>query len=276
MGVPILTYHAMRVDGNRYEENDLAALRKDIEVITEAGFAIAPLHRLIAQWLASGKLPAGNVVAITCDDGSDFDFVDLPHPVAGPQRSVINILRDFQASHPGAQPGLHVTSFVVVSPAARERLDVTCMIGKGWWSDHWWLEAAASGLLGIASHSWDHNHDTLEGALFDGHLSGTFLSIASEAAADYEIRQANDYLREHCPNPSTTLFAYPYGDAAPFLVESYFPAHSEDLGIDAAFTDDAGMLEADTPRWAIPRFMFGRDWKSPGELQSILAGSLGR
>src|SRR5262249_47626895 len=159
-----------------------------------------PLHALVTAWLKDrSALEGRKIVSLTCDDGTDFDYFDLPHPTAGVQRSVVNLMRDFQRANPGAQPSLHITSFVIVSPTARDRLDPTCMIGTKWWNDSWWRAAVESGFMGVASHSWDHNHSTLEGEAVPGVPRGSFTAIDNEIAADFEIRQAAPYLRRHAP-----------------------------------------------------------------------------
>jgi len=271
MRIPILSYHSMHIDGNEYATNDVRALAADLEHLTEAGFRILPLHTVLSAWLEGrpGDL-AGRVAALTCDDGSDFDFSDLPHPTWGPQRSVLNTLRDFAGRHPGRQGALHMTSFVIASAEARAALDKSCMIGAGWWNDAWWNEAIASGLMHIGNHSWDHNHEALPESFSHAVARGTFTTIATQELADHEIRRAAAYLRERAPNPGIELFAYPYGESNSYLVEEYFPRHGEALGIKAAVTDRAGYLEEGSNRWEIPRFMCSRDWRSPSELLAIL------
>ena len=139
MSIPILTYHPMRIHGTDYASNDLVALAADLYILSELGLEIRPLHEVVAQWLASPTaLDARPVVALTCDDGSDFDARDLPHPTWGVQRSVLGILSDYRQRHAASQPGLHITSFVIASPAARAELDRTCMAGLGWWNETWW------------------------------------------------------------------------------------------------------------------------------------------
>jgi peptidoglycan/xylan/chitin deacetylase (PgdA/CDA1 family) len=274
MKIPILTYHSMKIHGNDYAANDLVALASDLETVRARGFRIAPLQDLVQEWLRDpGALAAEKVVAITCDDGGDFDFHDLPHPTAGTQRSVLNILRDFHARHAGSPP--HVTTFVIVSPEARVELDKTCMIGKGWWNDTWWREAAASGFMHVANHSWDHNHDALPARFSHGVKRGTFTSIASRGLADLEIRDAREYLHHRSPNPGDALFAYPYGEWNDYLVERYFPDCAAHIGIMAAVGDEATYFSPGSNRWKIPRFVFGRDWKSPQELERILDGAAG-
>src|SRR5438045_7034882 len=139
MRIPILTYHAMAIDGRGPAVNDHDALAADLEVIDAEGYEVRPLAELVAAWLSRPQsLEGRKLVALTCDDGSDFDFRDIEHPQWGVQRSLLNILADFRASHPRSQPGLHITSFVVVSPRDRAELDRLGMLGRGWWNDDWW------------------------------------------------------------------------------------------------------------------------------------------
>jgi peptidoglycan/xylan/chitin deacetylase (PgdA/CDA1 family) len=272
MKIPVLTYHSMKIHGTAYADNDLVALAADLEAIDAAGFRMVPLAHVVAEWRRFASAWDGQrIVALTCDDGADFDFADLPHPTAGPQRSVLNILRDFHVRHPASSP--HVTSFVIVSPEARTELDRSCMIGRGWWNDSWWHEAAASGFMHIANHSWDHNHDALPQRFSHGVERGTFRSIATRALADAEIRVAQEFLVRRVPHAGNTLFAYPYGERSDYLVAEYFPRFAPELGIAAAFGDGPGYFEADADPWAVPRFIFGRDWKSADGLRDILDGA---
>jgi peptidoglycan/xylan/chitin deacetylase (PgdA/CDA1 family) len=269
MKVPVLTYHSMKIHGNAYADNDLVALASDLETIHACGFRNVPLAHVVAEWRKEPSAWDGQrIVALTCDDGPDFDFVDLPHPTAGPQRSVLNILRDFHGRFPEASP--HVTSFVIVSPEARAELDRSCMIGRRWWNDSWWPAAATSGFMDIANHSWDHNHDALPERFSHGVERGTFRSIASRDLADAEIRVAQDFLARHVPNRGRALFAYPYGERNDYLLQEYFPRFAPELGIEAAFTDGAAFFEAGANPWAVPRFICGHDWKTPAELGAIL------
>ena len=271
MRIPILTYHASRIEGAAYEANDALALQADLRQLTARGFAIRPLHEVATAWLEDpASLEGQRIACLTCDDGTDFDFRDLGHPSHGPQRSVFNILADFRAAHPDCQPGLNITSFVVASPAARADLDRTCLAGRRWWNDDWWASAAGSGLMDIANHSWDHHHDSLAQPPMARARRGTFQSIVTRELADFQIRQAGDYLRSVAPNRGAQLFAYPYGDPNGYLVGDYFPRFAENLDIIAAFTGRAGYLSELSERWAVPRFIFGRDWTSAEGLDRIL------
>ena len=275
MRVPVLAYHAMNVAGNGYGSNDHVALASDLRQIAAAGLRVAPL-RAVVDALLAGRLEAlRGTVALSCDDGSDFDYRDIEHPTHGPQRSMVNVLRDFHAEHPGAQPALHLTCFVIVSPQARAELDRTCMVGRGWWNDDWWREAVASGLAGIGNHSWDHNHASLARAPLPGVATGTFRSIARRDAADHEILQAQEHLERAAPNDAAALFAYPFGECNDFLVDDYLPrlaARAARGAPLAAFTTEPGYVEPGSGRWRLPRFVCGDHWKSPAELARILAG----
>jgi hypothetical protein len=86
----------MNVIRNNYAENEHLALASDLETIRELGLKVIPLSQVV-DW-HQGSLTDEDVsacVAITFDDGSWFDFYDLHHPTCGMQRSMFNILRDF-------------------------------------------------------------------------------------------------------------------------------------------------------------------------------------
>jgi hypothetical protein len=276
--IPVFAYHSMNVHGNDYGTNDHVAFAADLEQLTAEGFEIRPLHRIVEALRTEPESLEGHRIAgLSCDDGPDFDYRDLDHPTWGPQRSILNILRDFRERHPDTQPALHVTAFVIVSPEARAILDRTCMVGRGWWNDDWWAPAAATGLMGIGNHSWDHNHESFADPARPDEKRGTFLSIESFDAAEREIGQADRYLRAKVPNPCASLFAYPYGEANDFLAGSYLPEYSarmaRDGGLRAAFTTHPDYVSAGSDPWRLPRFTCGLDWKSPEDLQRILNGA---
>ena len=266
MPLAILTYHPMRVLGPDAASNDLVAFTEDLRMLERRGWPVVALRAAIDAWLADPSSMDRPCVAITCDDGSDFDFEDLPHPAWGPQRSILNRARDASA---GGQP-VHVTTFAIVSPEARAALDASCMVGKGWWNESWWRPAVASGLMHVASHSWDHNHDALPADLALPVARGTFTSIASERLADREIRDAQAYLSRKVPNPGLGLFAYPYGEANEYLVREYLPQRGRDLGLVAAFGTEPGVVRGARDRWSLPRFVHARDWNTSDELEAML------
>lgn len=271
--VPVLTYHSMKVSGTGHADNDHVAFAEDLERIHALGLRIVPA-REVARACVEGRLDSlRGSVALTLDDGPDFDARDLPHPVWGMQRGMLGILQDFRARHGAdAQPGLHATSFVIVSPEARAELDRREMIGRGWWNDTWWREAEATGLMAIESHSWDHNQLSLERTAANA-PRGTF-AISSPAEAHAEITQATQYLRERRGRPGDVLFAYPYGPAGDFLADTWFPDGSAGHGVYAAFTTEARPVTAGTSRWRLPRFVCGWQWHSADGLEQLLRDSI--
>jgi peptidoglycan/xylan/chitin deacetylase (PgdA/CDA1 family) len=272
MRVPVLTYHGIHVLANEYAQNDHIALAEDLRVIHRLGLRVVPLHRVAEAVVTGDDRGLERTVAISFDDGSWFDWHDLDHPTCGPQRSFANILRDFRAET-GAEA--HATSFVIVSPDARTILDRTCMVGRGWWGDEWWPEAAAEDLVAIESHSWDHNHDTLEQTAQRDGRCGTFRSIETWPEADAELRQASDWLDGRCPSRRTSLFAFPYGETSEYLVREYLPRHASEHRLRAAFTSDPAPVMVTSNRWALPRFVCRRDWRDPAGLERVLRDAWG-
>src|SRR6185312_11590224 len=92
--VPVLTYHAVNIAGNDYANNDHVAFAADLRLITDLGLRIVPLHWVVDQLLGTADRDLSRCVALSCDDGSDFDFFDLVYPTHGPQRSLFNCMTD--------------------------------------------------------------------------------------------------------------------------------------------------------------------------------------
>jgi hypothetical protein len=267
----------MHVAGAGYGENDHAAFAADLETLHRAGLRVVPLAAIV-EALRNGRLDElAGCVGLSMDDGSDFDFHDLPHPRHGPQRSMLRILQDFRARHgAAAQPRLHATSFALVDPAARAELDRTCMIGCGWWNDGWWHAAEATGLIAVESHSLDHNHETLARRATRA-PTGTF-RIDDPDEARVEVGEAARALRNLRGRDGAVLFAYPYGDAAPFLAREWLPANGDALGIAAAFATGGRPVTRASARWELPRYVSREHWRSESELLALLrdAGSIAR
>jgi len=272
MRIPILTYHSMRIHGNDYADNDHVAFAEDLRTLTALGFRVVPAGDVV-RWICRDEAPPGHaakMIAVTFDDGSDFDFHDLPHPAFGVQRSMLNVMLDLRREFgAAAQPTLHATSFVIVSRDARSELDRTCMVGRGWWRDDWWTPALRTGLLSIGNHSFDHNHPTLASPATPGAL-GTFRGVDNAAAAEAQIARAAAMLHAQAPNDGAALFAYPYGEASDYLVDEYFPRQGERIGIRAAFACGAAPVTAASNRWRLPRYVFAHDWKTPADLHALL------
>ncbi len=271
--IPILTYHALNIAGNDYLGNDHVAFREDLRLLTSLGWRIVPVTEVVRLLVEAKTVWPEKIVAITFDDGTNFDYEDLLHPTAGLQRGMLNIMRDFKAANPDAQPTLHATSFVIASHDARETMDRTCILGKDWMSDNWWQSAVASGFLYIANHSWDHCHKSLPKIAQRNQLKGTFAGVDTLDDADAQIKFAAEFIARIAPNPGVGLFAFPYGHANPYLLGQYLPQQASEGGgqfVQAAFSTEPASVMRDTNRWWIPRYVCGHHWKSSDELKSIL------
>jgi peptidoglycan/xylan/chitin deacetylase (PgdA/CDA1 family) len=271
MRVPILAYHAVNIAGNDYANNDHVAFAADLRLIDDLGLRIVPLHWVVDQLLGTANRDLSRCVALTCDDGSDFDWHDLDHPTHGPQRSLFNIMADFTAERGAqAQPDLHLTCFVIASSEARDYLDRNCLAGLGWMSDRWWKPALQSGRIAIENHSFDHNHAAIPLPGIDGMQRGTFHPVDNRKRADAEIAQAARCIDAVIAPQRTTLFCYPYSNVNDFLRTDYFPRLEHEHGMRAAFGDGAKPVEESSDRWNLPRYICGHHWKSAQELRTIL------
>ncbi|GMR15075.1 MAG: hypothetical protein BMS9Abin30_0694 [Gammaproteobacteria bacterium] len=270
MSIPILTYHAINVIDNSYVGNDHLALASDLLSICELGFKIIPLSRIV-DWHQGllGDEEVSRSVAITFDDGSWFDFYDLDHPTCGTQRSMFNVLKDFNAGNESVQQA-HATSFVIGSPQARSSLDKSGLIGKDWWGDQWWSEASSSGILDVECHSWDHVHPELDHVAQQNQVKGDFSQVKNFADSEIQFKQAGEYIAKKLGGKQPTLFAYPYGSANAYVVTDYLPKNQSRHKFRAAFTTDPRAVLKTDNRWLLPRFVFGRDWTSPQGLRDIL------
>ncbi|HMM57626.1 MAG: hypothetical protein DYH18_07765 [Xanthomonadales bacterium PRO7] len=272
--VPILTYHAVNIAGNDYANNDHVAFAADLRLIDDLGLRIVPLHWVVDQLLGSADRDLSRCVALTCDDGSDFDWFDLDHPTYGSQRSLFNAMMDFIAERGAvAQPDLHLTCFVIASREARDHLDRNCLAGRDWMRDAWWKPALASGRIAIENHSFDHNHAAIPSPGIDGMQRGSFHPVDTYKRADAEIAQATRLIDAAIAPARTTLFCYPYSHVNDYLRTDYFPRHQSEHGMRAAFGDGATPVTQASDRWNLPRYICGHHWKSPDELRAILAQS---
>lgn len=262
MRIPILTYHSNNILGDSYALNDHVALAADLALLKRHGLRVVPLHDAVRALDEDGELQ--RCVAITFDDGSWFDWHDMPHPSFGMQPGFRRILRE---------AGACGTAFVIASPEAREELDRTCLIGRGWWDDAWWPTATREGVIAIENHSWDHNHSLLATTVLGDRPRGVFSGIDQPAAAWAEIEQAADFIDAHCAPHRTTLFAYPYGEYSDFLVDDYFPRQQS--RVRAAFTTDPEPMSRGCNRWRIGRYVCGHHWKSSEELAALLVDAFG-
>jgi len=203
----------------------------------------------------------------------------LTNPALGMQRGFAGAMADFAATALGAQqPELAATSFVIASPDARRVMESTfdaeyTYLGAGALDDRWWARAAATGLLEIANHSWDHLHPALARVAHSRQARADFTQVLTEADADAQIRAAAAYIAERTGGRAAPYFAYPFGHYNEFLTRDYLPRHGEDAGVRAAFTTEPRALRAGDSRWCLPRLTCGHHWTSPAALLRILASA---
>lgn len=276
----VLTYHSHRVLGSDYNSNDHIAFARDLAVVTEAGFKVVPLQRIVDavkdEQAGTSNCELGNLVALTFDDGPAYDFANLVHPDFGYQRSFINIMRDFAAVRgEQCQPELHATSFVIASPSARELMEAAAepeysFLTPGSLDDQWWNEALDSGWVDIATHSWDHLHPSLPVVAHSLQCKGDFAKVETFDDGDSQILQATRYVNAKTGNRAAPFFAYPFGHHNEFLVSEYMPARQSLTGLQAAFTTEPRGVSVKEDIWALPRFVSGHHWRSPAELASLL------
>ncbi|TVQ34290.1 MAG: polysaccharide deacetylase family protein [Wenzhouxiangella sp.] len=267
---PILTWHSIKVLDNSYAGNDPQAFASDLYLLDRLGWTIKPLAQALTD-LACGRLKPKTAV-LTVDDGAILDFEDFEHPTCGPQKSLYHHLKTF-----GADPATsdrhqpHLTAFVIASPQARAELDQTDYMSLNVWPDHWWRAANDSGLLSIESHSWDHNHGSLKQTVQRDNRRGDFRWIETERECRAEVDQASDYIEQQSGRRPRFL-AYPYGQASDFLRREYLPRFGADLGLKAALACDPEPVTVASDPWYLPRYMCGRDWTSPEQLEALLNG----
>jgi Polysaccharide deacetylase len=276
MPIIVLAYHSHNIGGRQYANNDHIALAKDLDVIEEAGAQVVPLD-VIASILRgeSEARPSIVQVGLSFDDGPIFDVEDFEHARFGPQRSFLNVMRDFRARHgPDRQPHLHATSFVIASAEARRAMELESASEFGlageWLSDGWWKGAVETGLIGIGNHSWDHVHHAAPRVAADVPRRDDFSLVVNAMDAEAEIDRATEYINERVGG-TCTLFAFPFGHVNDFLVHDYLPRRQDRHGMRAAFGTGGGAVAAGDSVWNIPRLVCGYHWRSPGELARLLA-----
>jgi peptidoglycan/xylan/chitin deacetylase (PgdA/CDA1 family) len=271
--VPVLTYHSLHTPGTDYHSNDHVALEEDLKVIRLCGFRVVDAGHLADAVIGTRDPPKGDCVAITFDDGVDFDYRDVERPGRATIKSFARIL--VESARPVtksrvAWPVPCATSFVIASPAARAILDHTCIAGFGEWTHSWWREAHEAGVLRIGNHSWDHTHSTLPEVAQRNQMKGTFENIDTWSDADGQIRRAEDYIEEVLGQPSSRLFAVPYGYAVGYLCNEYLPNFRRQHRQIAAFETGGDYVTMESNRWRLPRFTCGEHWKAPEDLGKIL------
>jgi hypothetical protein len=278
----VLTYHSHRVQGPDYARNDHVAFAADLRTIAASGARIVSLGTLVDAIVAhqSGRPVAKDhttLVALTFDDGPVWDYADFDHPAFGPQRGFANAMRDFlDEGGGGGQHEVCATSFVIASPEARRAMESTfdaeyTFLMPGAMNDDWWREAAASGLVAIANHSWDHLHPALASVAHSRQVRGDFAQVTTAADADAQIRAAGEYIDARTGGRAAPYFAYPFGHCNEFLAKDYLPHAGRAMGLRAAFTTAAQVIDGSQDVWMLPRFTCGHHWRSPAALADLLA-----
>lgn len=265
--LPIFTYHGFNIAGNAYANNDHVALASDLRTLHQRGRKVFALSQIVEHLLLGTLDELAGGVGISFDDGTDFDAIDLTHPVHGWQRSLLGILDDFRI-----ETGMAViaTAFVIASPAARQAIAQREVFGYDWMRSDWWQSAQATGLLEIGNHSWDHQHSAVIDAHSGRPQSGRFDDITTLALAETEIADAKRFIERVAPGPAAALLAYPYGESNDFLSRVYLPQHQASHGVRAAFGCVPAKLRRNTNRWQIPRYVCGLHWKSAAEFSRLL------
>jgi Polysaccharide deacetylase len=267
----VLTYHSHNIDGTEYAGNDHVAFAQDLEVIRSAGAEVASLEE-IASRMAAGDVGRVPCVGLSFDDGPVFDAADFVHPRFGPQRGFLNIMRDFRERHgKDVLPKLHATSFVIASPEARRHMQAEVSDYPGeWLADDWWRDAIASGFMDIGNHSWDHVHHAVPETVAGKPERDDFALVDTFDGAEKEIHVASQFI-ETRTGKVPAMFAFPFGHTNGYLVDEYLPEHGPCFGLKAAFGTN-GVARVGDSVWSIPRIVCGYDWRSPQELERIIAG----
>ncbi|MCL2297296.1 MAG: polysaccharide deacetylase family protein [Proteobacteria bacterium] len=274
VAVPVLCYHSSHIWGTAYSQNNHTALEEDLRYLLHAQYRLlSPTALALALRQGNDALLAEKRVCITFDDGMDFDYFDQEHKDAGFVKSFHTILSEspLQKTVVGrtAPNDASSVAFMIVSAEARQAIDKTCL-GANQFCDRWWRECAQQGIIGIGNHSWDHAAEALETVHQTDNIKGSFHAIDTYADADQQIRAAQDYLDTVTGGCATPLFAYPYGHAADYLVNEYFPNHEKEHRQLAAFGTGGEPVTRNSNLWALPRYVCGQHWRTPEEFEKML------
>jgi hypothetical protein len=268
LSVPVLTYHANNITGNRYEDNDHTALAADLLAIHQAGYTIIPLL-WVAEWLQGLRdltsLSTDKLIAISCDDGISLDYADGEFLDQGQQRSFYNQLNDFVAAvGEQQQPHAHLTCFVIASAKARKAIEQHSLQGQPLMTDDWWQEAAKANRISLENHSWDHRHP----AIYEPR-EATFKTINHFTLAEQQVGFAKQQIERITGQPSR-LFCYPFGQHNEFLVAQYFPAHAARHDIIGAFSCEPERVTLESNPWCIPRYVCGLHWQTANDFKDLI------
>jgi hypothetical protein len=268
--VPVLLYHT-GASGCTYSTNALMALAADLETMYSHGYTVVPVY-WITSWVVGdmdGSALPDKVVGITFDDGNDSDWIDANYGGCGTSTSGKTVLNNFKAAHPDLPwYSPHATLFVIASQIARAHIG-----GAG--SSSWWSAAQSSGIMEIYNHSQDHDHPDITTQYYDPFLQnyiavggygdgmwagqGNFYRIDTYNEADMEVRKAAAYIYGII-GVWPDLFAYPFGQASSYLVNTYFPTYGSEHQTYGAYCLGSAYATRSSNRYCIPRFTYNNDW----------------
>jgi len=266
----ILAFHSHNIAGNTYETNDHVALDASLALLERLRIPVLRLADIVRALRdrTFERLPE-RFAAITMDDGSDYDWKLLEHPVHGPQEPMGAIVRRHAARLLGlfSRHKACATAFVIASPDARDQ--ITGPEKPYRLSDDWWAEAQASGYFDIGCHGWNHVHPLVDDMRHTPELVEAFGKVRTPEEAERQVGQAARFIRGRAGSAAARLFAYPYGQVSDYLADTWLPAQDEVL---AACTTENRPLEAGADLWRLPRYVCGWHWKTGDDLRAILAG----
>jgi peptidoglycan/xylan/chitin deacetylase (PgdA/CDA1 family) len=254
----VLAFHSHNISGNGYETNDHVALDESLGLLAGLGVPVLRLASVVDALRAGSfaQLPE-RFACLTFDDGSDYDWLRLDHPLHGWQEPMAAIV---------ARRRCVATSFVIASPAARDEIAGPQKAYR--LSDDWWADAQACGYFDIGSHGWNHVHPAVSEMQASPALVENFGNVRTPDEAELQIGTAARYIQAKAGARSARLFAYPYGQVSDYLADEWLPAQDEIL---AAFSTEDRPLEEGADIWRLPRFVCGWHWKSNAGLEDILA-----
>lgn len=264
--VPILTYHSWQREGTTRERNDHIALAADLKVLSRLGLRTCSVLDIVACLFARGGdlSPVAGCVALSCDDGANWDFRDDGAATDGSATSLRRVLAA-SSGLPGMERAhRQLTCFVIASREARRLVVAQSKIPGLRLDSQWWRWARLGCGWEIGNHTWDHQHPAIYGEAAERPV------IATEAVAAQQVARAQRAIGRAMWPFRPRLFAYPYGTVSAYLRDEYFPRHAESLGLRAAFTSEPAPVSRGVDRWAIPRYVQGHHWHNEDELVRLL------